>query len=264
MERQSGKGFLPALMLVAAVAAALLGPAKVEARTPLGLQRALQSAVLVEGDLRLQSQDGAILGSAAWSGSGWTASCRPRGMESYEIEVCTAGHVLDYREVLGHLLAREGLEDSPSLVVVVRFRVLYRDGTSYDMGLEAVLPGEGDGASLAFPSAEPRVVLPVGDPSRVEMGDSLWVVGCPGGLQFVVAQGVLSAPMDRAGIPGAPAWWLSTVPAAPGSSGAPVLNEYGEVVGHVVAIIVWPIGDGLTVVQPLSSAPAGGAAGGAQ
>jgi S1-C subfamily serine protease len=229
--------------------------------SPLALRRALQGAVRIEGHLQVLAPDGRILASAGWSGSGWTAACQAHG-GGYRVRVRTANHVVDAEEVLGQLLKEEGLAGRTGLRVRVRYEVRYLDHRTYEATQADVVPEFEDSASLYFQSEVPRQVLPAGDPAAVQDGDELWVVGCPGGLLFVVTEGVLAAPADRLGLEGLlPSCWLATVPVAPGSSGAPVLNARGEVTAQVIAVLSFRFAE-FAVLQPLEPGFAQPAAGG--
>ena len=59
-------------------------------------------------------------------------------------------------------------------------------------------------------------------------GDSIMVIGSPMGLEQTVSEGIVSAWRD---IPGKGTVIQISAPVSPGSSGAPVLNTRGEVIG---------------------------------
>jgi S1-C subfamily serine protease len=67
--------------------------------------------------------------------------------------------------------------------------------------------------------------LPVGDSSAAREGDRVLVIGNPEGLYGTVSDGIISAFRDNGNI------IQITAPISPGSSGSPVLNEKGEVIG---------------------------------
>lgn len=72
--------------------------------------------------------------------------------------------------------------------------------------------------------------LPLADGSRVAVGDPVYVVGNPEGLEGTFSQGVVSALRGEAYI-------QITAPISAGSSGGPVLNNRGEVIGVAVGAI---------------------------
>lgn len=187
-------------------------------------------------------------------GSGWTSACR-RTSAGYQVTVGTAAHVVDPVESL----RLAGLVGSFGLVGV-HYEVDYRDGSRYRVPRDAFRRGTEDSATLRFPSPVPRPALPAGDPKKVGPGDRLFTLACPQGLRFLAADGVFSATLAQAGIGESvppewrDRWWLSTLPAAPGSSGAPVLNGQGQVVAHIVGRLEWP-GGTLSILQPREVKP---------
>jgi S1-C subfamily serine protease len=98
----------------------------------------------------------------------------------------------------------------------------------------------GDGGS--FP------VLRTGDLRRVSAGQRVFTVSAPEGLAQSVSDGILSA---IRGVQGRPFLQI-TAPVSPGSSGGPVFNETGEVIG----IIDWKLSSGqnLNFAIPIDSA----------
>lgn len=77
-------------------------------------------------------------------------------------------------------------------------------------------------------------VLPLGDSDRVRAGDSVLAIGHPLGFEDTVSNGLISAVRDiEAGL----RVLQISAPIAPGSSGGPLFNERGEVIGVATAII---------------------------
>ena len=75
--------------------------------------------------------------------------------------------------------------------------------------------------------------LSLGDSSRVTVGDEVYVVGNPRGLEGTFSQGIVSAIRQV----GSRTLVQVTAPLSPGSSGGPVLNSRGEVIGIAEATI---------------------------
>lgn len=73
--------------------------------------------------------------------------------------------------------------------------------------------------------------LKVGDSDRLAVGDEVFVVGNPQGLEGTFSQGIVSGLRDVSGT----TLLQITAPISPGSSGGPVLNSQAEVVGVAVA-----------------------------
>jgi hypothetical protein len=88
-----------------------------------------------------------------------------------------------------------------------------------------------DLALLTVPeSGEP---LPMGDSTKIQVGDKVYAVGNPEGLEGTFSEGIVSAiRSDRS------ARLLQiTAPVSHGSSGGPVLNERGEVIGIATLLL---------------------------
>ena len=76
--------------------------------------------------------------------------------------------------------------------------------------------------------------LPLGDSDKVEIGDTVYAVGNPKGLEGTFSHGLISAIREK-GEWGTGKRLQYTAPGARGSSGGPILNEKGEVIGIVVS-----------------------------
>jgi len=75
--------------------------------------------------------------------------------------------------------------------------------------------------------------LKFGNFSQSEIGDNIYAIGNPRGLEGTFSQGIISGIRD---IEGAKMLQI-TAPISPGSSGGPVLNSNGEVIGVAVASV---------------------------
>jgi S1-C subfamily serine protease len=73
--------------------------------------------------------------------------------------------------------------------------------------------------------------LALGNSDAVQVGDSVYAVGNPQGLEGTFSQGIISSVREL----GSKKLLQITAPISPGSSGGPVLNEKGEVIGVSVA-----------------------------
>ncbi len=89
-------------------------------------------------------------------------------------------------------------------------------------------------------------VLSLGDSNKVSVGDEIFVVGNPQGLEGTFSKGIVSAirTMEKDSI------LQITAPISPGSSGGPVLNEEGKVIG--VAVATFKGGQNLNFAIPAS------------
>jgi len=75
--------------------------------------------------------------------------------------------------------------------------------------------------------------LPLGDSQQVAVGDEVYVVGNPQGLEGTFSKGIISGIRNF----DAKSILQITAPISPGSSGGPVLNNKGEVIGVAVATL---------------------------
>ena len=70
----------------------------------------------------------------------------------------------------------------------------------------------------------------LGDSDDVKIGEKAIAIGNPLGLQFTLTEGIISA-KDRTGANNLPYYFQIDVPLNPGSSGGPLINTEGEVIG---------------------------------
>ncbi len=107
---------------------------------------------------------------------------------------------------------------------------LVGEKTKYDIeGVTAIDP-ERDLVVLKIPVREQQV-LSIGNSDAIQVGDSVYAVGNPQGLEGTFSQGIVSSIRDI----GSDKLLQITAPISPGSSGGPVLSATGEVVGVSVA-----------------------------
>jgi hypothetical protein len=100
----------------------------------------------------------------------------------------------------------------------------------YDIeGITAVDPGR-DLVVLKI-SATRASTLALGNSDAVQVGETIYAVGNPQGLEGTFSQGIVSSIREV----GADKLLQITAPISPGSSGGPVLNGKGEVIGVSVA-----------------------------
>lgn len=122
-----------------------------------------------------------------------------------------------------------------------RIVVSFADGSEGEARIVASLP-ERDIAVIR-PFAPPAVVVPavLGDPGRLRTGDEIFVIGDPLGLTRSYSAGIVSG-LERtvrfAELP-QPISGLIQFDAAvnPGSSGGPLIDHRGEVVGIVTGVV---------------------------
>lgn len=109
-----------------------------------------------------------------------------------------------------------------------RVELQLQDGRKFLIRGVLAIDGEGDIALLQVEVPRGMAVpLPIGRAVPQE-GESIVVVGNPFGLEGSVSNGIVSAVRE---IPGYGKIIQITAPISPGSSGSPVVNMYGQVVG---------------------------------
>ena len=67
----------------------------------------------------------------------------------------------------------------------------------------------------------------IGDSDKVRIGETVYVAGNPKGLEGTFSDGIISSRRDK----DTTERLQMTAPISPGSSGGPVLNKKGEVIG---------------------------------
>jgi hypothetical protein len=94
-----------------------------------------------------------------------------------------------------------------------------------------LLDTEADLAVLPLFGGNFRAIPPAQD--NASTGDEIWVFGAPLGLEGTVSKGIVSARREERGRQ----FLQITAPISSGSSGGPVVNEQGHLVGVVVAMM---------------------------
>ncbi len=96
-----------------------------------------------------------------------------------------------------------------------------------------------DTALLKIEADRPLTALPLGDSDRLRMGEVVLAIGNPLGLRHTVTSGLISAKeRSSARANDKYAYFIQTDSAInPGSSGGPLINLYGEVIGINTAIV---------------------------
>ncbi|MYF54607.1 serine protease [Candidatus Poribacteria bacterium] len=102
--------------------------------------------------------------------------------------------------------------------------------TKYDIEGITAVDAERDLVILkiSVPSVQ---VIPLGDSDEVQVGAPIYAVGNPRGLEGTFSQGIISSIRKV----GTDKILQLTAPVSPGSSGGPVLNDKGQVIGVSVA-----------------------------
>ena len=109
-----------------------------------------------------------------------------------------------------------------------RAEVHLNSGNSFQVRSVLAVDAEGDLALLKV-EAPPGLIRPLSlDRTSPQEGESVVVIGNPFGLEGSVTNGIVSAVRD---IPGFGRIIQITAPISPGSSGSPVVNMQGQVIG---------------------------------
>lgn len=107
---------------------------------------------------------------------------------------------------------------------------LVGQGTKYDIEGFTAIDQKRDLVVLKI-SSEGSTNLTLGNSDTVQVGESVYAVGNPQGLEGTFSQGIISSIREV----GTDRLLQITAPISPGSSGGPVLNGKGEVIGVSVA-----------------------------
>ena len=102
--------------------------------------------------------------------------------------------------------------------------------TKYDIEGITAVDAERDLVILRISVPGAQVIL-LGDSDVVQVGSPIYAVGNPRGLEGTFSQGIISSIRNV----GADKLLQLTAPISPGSSGGPVLNDKGQVIGVSVA-----------------------------
>ncbi len=125
----------------------------------------------------------------------------------------------------------------------IRLTAQFQDGSTYPATLLSV----SDALDLSLLQIPFQGMEPLGfnREKSPQAGDPVLAVGCPFGLNHTASQGIISAPERRIG----DKYLLQTdVAINPGSSGGPLLNKGGEVLGVIVGML--PHAQGIAFALP--------------
>ncbi|MGZ5482205.1 MAG: trypsin-like peptidase domain-containing protein [Pyrinomonadaceae bacterium] len=130
-----------------------------------------------------------------------------------------SGFFIDYDRVVTNRHVIDG---------AYRAEVHLNSGTNFPVRSVLAVDAEGDVALLKV-DAPRQLVRPLPlDRTSPQEGESIVVIGNPFGLEGSVTNGIVSAVRD---IPGFGRIIQITAPISPGSSGSPVVNMHGQVIG---------------------------------
>jgi Tfp pilus assembly protein PilF len=176
-----------------------------------------------------------LLAAAAWAAWGGVAGAGDRGAEVARwtrFSVCVSGD-----GTKGHLDSSGFVVEPGDRVITTahgvrdarNLRVKLDDGRVFPARVERIGGEDTDLALLAVPDMrlEPASL---GSVRNLDAGDEVWAIGCPLGFEFSVTRGVVSSLRDsEQGYP----MIQTDVPVNPGSSGGPLFDHDGRVVGVI-------------------------------
>jgi len=126
-----------------------------------------------------------------------------------------------------------------------RLSVKLLDGAEYrDVSLVAADPAS-DLALMQIPGASGLPAMPMGSDAQMEVGDRVFVMGNPLGMGGTFTDGMVSGKRPLEGV----AMLQISAPISPGSSGGPVMNERGEVIGVATMMVMG--GQNLNMAVPV-------------
>lgn len=197
-----------------------------------------------------------ILSAALLLGSSLPAS--GQGPAAAEIAARTAPAVVSIRALSAgvEVASGSGFVIRADGVIVTNLHVV-EEGTSLEVELatgetftDVYVLGTDDRRDLAvlkLPTSRLTSLEP-GDPRALAVGDAVYVMGNPMGLERTFSDGLVSAHRVLDGV----AYLQISAPISSGSSGGPVLNAAGEVVGVATATLA--DGQNLNLAVPMTYA----------
>lgn len=191
------------------------------------------------------------LGGAACGGARPSAGGRVKLTPKQIVERASPGVVRveagSDRVGTGFVVDASGLIATNLHVVIGRadLKVVLYGGNSVAVARIAGIDPDHDLALLGIDPPKPLPALPLGNSETMTAGDPVVAIGNPlGVLDYSVSNGLLSS-VQRSGDDSV---LVMSAPISQGSSGGPLFNEYGEVVGVTTAIITG--GQNLNIAVP--------------
>jgi len=123
-------------------------------------------------------------------------------------------------------------------------RVVLLDGTEFPVSSVYAVDENRDLAIIGISTEKQTPALQLGDSDRVAEGEKVIAIGNPQGFDYTVSDGLVSGVRRAAGL----TMLQISAPISQGSSGGPLFNEYGEVIG--VATLLAREGQNLNFAVP--------------
>lgn len=182
-----------------------------------------------------------VLCAAAACGSGAHHPKEPQRLAPKEIVLRSKPAIVrvedsDGRVGTGFVIDPSGLVATNLHVVVGarEIKVTTLDGTVLPVTSIVALDPDHDLALIDVDPAQPMPTVPLGDSDQVAAGDPVLAIGNPlGVLDYTVSDGLIAAVRQLA--PDVTLLQISA-PISQGSSGGPLFNPFGEVIGVAVAV----------------------------
>lgn len=130
-------------------------------------------------------------------------------------------------EASGFVISSDGFIATNFHVVVSAHQIEIKIGSDVFKDVYLVKYDHNFDIAILKVDAEELMPLPIGDSDALVSGQSIVALGNPLGFEQTVSSGIISALRSSQNLK----LIQMTVPVSPGSSGCPVFNEYGEVVG---------------------------------
>ena len=107
-----------------------------------------------------------------------------------------------------------------------------------------------DIAVLQFDATDTPLVKALGDSDKLRVGDEVYAIGTPAGLEGTVSTGSISNPVQEIG---GQSYIQFTAAISPGSSGGGLFDEDGTVIGITAALIASPNAENLNLAVPINT-----------
>jgi len=107
-----------------------------------------------------------------------------------------------------------------------------------------------DIAVLQFDATDTPSVRALGDSDNLRVGDEVYAIGTPSGLEGTVSTGTISNPVQEVA---ERSYIQFTASISPGSSGGGLFDEDGEVIGITAAVVAAPNAENLNLAVPINT-----------
>jgi hypothetical protein len=125
-------------------------------------------------------------------------------------------------------------------------KVIFPDGRTYPIARVLAVDEASDLAIIEVP-AHGLSALPLGDSDSLLVGERIYAIGNPVGFDYSMSDGILGGLRMLRGVPSLQV----SVAMAPGSSGGPILNKEGKVIGVARGIV--PRAESLGFAVPINT-----------